>query len=137
MNFKVKMIINYFTSNMKVKPFCEKHQVPRTTFIYWLEKYKNNTLGVTLKSSGRKSIITAKLKEFVKYTLDNDNYTTISEVYEKCIEMGFKLSKSTIYNVIRKHLNYTFKKAKVFIRPDCYNVTEVNKSIVNTQEILK
>ena len=129
LEFKVQKIIKYFNTIIPVSTFCRQNNIPRTTFIYWLKQYKNKTLGKILKSTGRKTVITKQLIHLVKSLIDKYNYITIYEIHEECKRQNYKVCLSTIYNIIRQKLNYSYKKAKVFIRPDNYDVEELLNSI--------
>lgn len=129
LEFKVQKVIKYFNTIIPVSTFCRQNNIPRTTFIYWLKQYEDKTLGRILKSTGRKTIITRDLIQLVKDLIDKYNYTTIYEIHEKCKKQNYKICLSTVYNIIRQKLNYSYKKAKVFIRPDNYDVEELLNSI--------
>jgi len=60
--------------------YCIFNNIPRTTFLFWLERFETEILVNFIMKTGRPTIITEKLINLIKLIIDNNPFTYIKDI---------------------------------------------------------
>ena len=136
--FKIKLCLQYERQypNVHLRSFCRANNVARTTFLYWLKKFRDNCDQVP-HISGRPSILSKPLVRFIRNLVTTNPCIYGKEIVTKCKEHGFNLKLSSVYNILKKQLKFSHKKIKYFTCPAKKNLENEMRKIAQKQNELQ
>ena len=136
LEYKIKMIVKYKLQNCSTRQFCRDENIPRTTFLFWIDNYEKEQLVNSRKKTGRPKIINQSLINYVKALVDSNPFIFMKDVVSKCKTKGFTVSLTTVYRMLKIYLGYTRKRAK-YVSVGKMSIPEVLTKIADKQAILQ
>ena len=83
LEFKIEMLVKFYSNKISIQNFCIEQNIPRTTFIYWKTQFKAKNLINPKKSSGRKTKITERLINFIETKIKEEPFQKINHLHRR------------------------------------------------------